>query len=296
MNFILKANADNCPHGIAHPTVATDWETAPFNVPQPKGLVGTKSQVPSPEIGNVVHIWVNQESRNVAQRGNGYAGCGIISSVEERIETSKPSLKLMLRSVRLTAALVGGGLLNDSAPEPMRSLHKFRLVQLLYVDDALSKVFEETVLRAQAADTRAQLEQYEQEIRNAFKTRVGQVLSRTAQRPFRRSLIASYGLNCCVTGPAPEAVLHAAHIIPIVEHPPLHRFFGNGLLMRADIHLLFDAQLLAINPTTFEVEISSVLQGTLYEGLAGKRIAVHASQVLLDRRYQQFRISNEHQQ
>ena len=94
----------------------------------------------------------------------------------------------------------------------------------------------------------------------AAKVRKGQPL-------FRSNLMAAYGERCAVTGFGPPEVLEAAHIVP-------HSDCGineldNGLLLRADIHTLFDAGLLRIAPKTLRVEIDVRLQETPYKELEG---------------------------
>jgi hypothetical protein len=66
-----------------------------------------------------------------------------------------------------------------------------------------------------------------------------------------------------------------AHIIPYLgtktDHP------SNGLLLRVDVHKLFDAHYLSINPETNKVEISQVLKNTSYEKLAGQPLRMPKS-------------------
>ena len=62
--------------------------------------------------------------------------------------------------------------------------------------------------------------------------------------------------------------LEAAHIIPYrgpqTNHP------SNGLLLRADLHTLFDLGLIAIDTKNMAVIISSNLIGTAYHKFVGK--------------------------
>ncbi|WP_127127934.1 HNH endonuclease signature motif containing protein [Pseudoflavitalea rhizosphaerae] len=46
----------------------------------------------------------------------------------------------------------------------------------------------------------------------------------------------------------------------------------NGLLLRVDIHKLFDDGLIAINPNTFEVAIHESLLNTVYRELSGNSL------------------------
>ncbi len=91
----------------------------------------------------------------------------------------------------------------------------------------------------------------------AFARRV-----RRGQRKFRDNLLALYDNVCAVSGTGPTEVLEAVHIEP-------HAISGlntssNGLLLRADLHALFDDGLLRIHPDTFVIHLSDRLRDTEY--------------------------------
>ena len=62
-------------------------------------------------------------------------------------------------------------------------------------------------------------------------------------------------------------MLEAAHISPY-GGPSTDRV-SNGLLLRADIHTLFDCGLLACDPKTLKVAIAGKLKVSAYSGLEG---------------------------
>jgi hypothetical protein len=97
---------------------------------------------------------------------------------------------------------------------------------------------------------------------------------RQGQRRFRSSLLDAYGGRCAVTGCAVAEVLEAAHIIPY-KGPETDRV-QNGLLLRADIHTLFDLGSIAVDPDTLQLLISPVLKGTEYEALGGSPLRLPA--------------------
>lgn len=72
------------------------------------------------------------------------------------------------------------------------------------------------------------------------------IVQRRGQRRFREALMRVYDARCAVTATSGEAVLEAAHIRPY--RGDLHNTVGNGLLLRADIHTLFDLRLLTVLP------------------------------------------------
>ena len=81
---------------------------------------------------------------------------------------------------------------------------------------------------------------------------------RIGQQEFRLSLIDKNGENCFVTGSQPACVLEASHIRPFATHES-HSLDG-GILLRRDIHTLFDRHLLRINPSTWQVETAPQIQ------------------------------------
>jgi hypothetical protein len=71
------------------------------------------------------------------------------------------------------------------------------------------------------------------------------VAIRQGQSEFRDSLLAAYEGQCAITGCGVEEVLEAAHIIPFRgDHT---NDVTNGLLLRADIHTLFDLGIIKID-------------------------------------------------
>jgi hypothetical protein len=86
-------------------------------------------------------------------------------------------------------------------------------------------------------------------------------------------------------------VLEAAHIKPYRgandNHPE------NGLLLRADVHTLFDLNLLGIEPNQLRIELhSSLTTDAAYKALSGKKlqcgIDLRPSDKALKLRYKRF--------
>lgn len=97
-----------------------------------------------------------------------------------------------------------------------------------------------------------------------------ELAERRGQSRFREQLIEAYRKRCAVTGCSVIAVLEAAHIRPFCEAQTFA--VENGLLLRADIHTLFDLDLLGINPDNLTVSIADSLRGSNYEKLVGKEL------------------------
>lgn len=90
---------------------------------------------------------------------------------------------------------------------------------------------------------------------------------RQGQLAFRRKLMEAYGNCCAVTGCNIIQILEACHIRPYRGHHTNDT--RNGLLLRSDIHSLFDLGLLGVDPATFEIVVSQALLGTEYEQFHG---------------------------
>ncbi len=109
-------------------------------------------------------------------------------------------------------------------------------------------------------------------IRDAREHVLSSIVRRRGQPAFRKRLLAAYKGRCAITGCEVEAILEAAHIIPYKGAKTNHT--GNGLLLRADLHTLFDLKLIAIHEGTMRLLISPKLRGTEYEGYRGESIRV----------------------
>lgn len=101
--------------------------------------------------------------------------------------------------------------------------------------------------------------------------RLAEVRVRRGQAEFRLSLLAAYGRRCAVTGSAVADLLEAAHIVPHSEE--INYRVTNGLLLRADIHTLYDVQLLSIDARC-SIHVSRVLKDSEYWKHNGKSLTV----------------------
>jgi putative restriction endonuclease len=111
-------------------------------------------------------------------------------------------------------------------------------------------------------------------IRDGREWVLASIVRRRGQAAFRSSLLDAYASTCPITGCQVEPLLEAAHIIPYLG--PSTNHVQNGLPLRADIHTLFDLQLLAVDPVTMTVELSPQLAGSEYTSLAGQPLRLPA--------------------
>ncbi len=98
---------------------------------------------------------------------------------------------------------------------------------------------------------------------------IASIHQRQGQGGFRDGLIAAHQ-KCMVTGYQLTQILEAAHIYPY--QGPATNHISNGLLLRSDIHTLFDQGLLAIDTENMSIILSSELNGTEYEKYVNQRL------------------------
>ena len=88
--------------------------------------------------------------------------------------------------------------------------------------------------------------------------KVAMVRVRIGQAAFREDLLTQFGNECAFSGPCPPAALEACHLYSYARHG-LHHSDG-GLLLRSDLHTLFDLGLIAIEPTTRRISVDKSLR------------------------------------
>jgi hypothetical protein len=99
------------------------------------------------------------------------------------------------------------------------------------------------------------------------------VRRRRGQREFRFKLMEKFGEICAFSGEQPPQVLEAAHINSFAQTGEHH--LNGGLLLRRDIHSLFDANLITVNPNSWRIQIAPRLQSfETYKPLDGRSLFV----------------------
>jgi ribosomal protein L37AE/L43A len=102
---------------------------------------------------------------------------------------------------------------------------------------------------------------------------------RIGQTAFREALIADFGSVCAFTGPAPESAVEACHLYSYAADGRHHE--SGGLLLRRDLHGLFDLGLLAVDPASRRIDVSPPL-------------ADYPAYRALDARPLQVNVNNQH--
>jgi predicted restriction endonuclease len=100
-------------------------------------------------------------------------------------------------------------------------------------------------------------------LKDARERVLREVVRRRGQPQFRAKLIKAYGEQCAITGCRTLAILEAAHITPYLG--PATNKTSNGILLRADIHTLWDLGLIAIDPEKNSVWINPAVPDDDYQ-------------------------------
>jgi HNH endonuclease len=119
-----------------------------------------------------------------------------------------------------------------------------------------------------------------------------EIVQRQGQKRFRDTVLSAYGNKCAISHSKAIWVLEAAHIVPYLGVRT--NVAQNGILLRSDIHTLFDLHLISVNPTARTIEISSKLSKTVYSKLSKKivdeplKAAMRPSNDALEYHYSKF--------
>ncbi len=96
-----------------------------------------------------------------------------------------------------------------------------------------------------------------------------EVLQRLGQGAFRAEALRLFGGACAITGVAEAGVLQAAHIVPVADGGT--HAASNTLLLRADLHNLFDLGRITVTKT-LKLRVATAVTDSVYRDLDGARV------------------------
>jgi hypothetical protein len=114
---------------------------------------------------------------------------------------------------------------------------------------------------------------------------------RRGQPAFRQALRKRYGDQCMITGCNLIDVVEAAHISPYRGEEDNHP--DNGLLLRADLHTLFDLDFIGINPESLRIQMHPRVFDAGYQTLVNQPLRCingRPSQTALESRWTLFQM------
>jgi putative restriction endonuclease len=206
-----------------------------------------------------------QENDNLRERDSEYANRGLLKCWQDQVPIGvirqtrlKPDVRYQVIGLALVAGWDEGYFFfegfgrNDLAHPPSAGTE----IELLATQQ------ERSAVESRAFDANS--------VVGAREKILAQIVRRRGQQDFRAKLLAAYGRRCAITGCDAVEALEAAHIIPYLGLETNN--IQNGLLLRADIHTLFDLGLIAVEVEEMTVVIAERLRLTAYREIAGVRL------------------------
>ncbi|WP_116600051.1 HNH endonuclease [Primorskyibacter marinus] len=293
--FLLRINGDTrCPGGINVPANQDDWASGVFSAKLIKSAASTRAdgtKAGPPKVGDRVYIWVIESGTKT--RGHGLTGIARVEDVSEASDSylmATSGLELLKNPVSFDRAYT-----NAPSTKIIAAVKAYRPERIWSLSDTDTEVLEELI----AVSGGFQKTDQEDPIGEAIERNLDDIEAelprrkqswikpRPGQAEFRRQSLERHGGKCAFTGTGVEEVLEAAHVIPHTGAAEFERP-ENNLLLRRDIHALFDLFLLSIEPGTGTVLVSTQLNGSPYEDLQGKFVDHKLAASALRFHYKQF--------
>lgn len=296
--FFFKVNGEqHCPGGIARPRKAIDWEGGTVLIPgNGPRRIGSRDRAPSVAVGDEVWIWTHEDEGY--GRGLGLTAHATVAGVSASGEFAE----VALRDVQLLDRPFGFRTFGD---DPTGSgfldqvdrnrVHNAYLIVEEDYPDFIAVVEERSVpLPDEIQDEyvhgwdRELVKHKDSLLKSLEERRTATLKARPLQRAFRDALFRTYSGRCVVSGCTVPEALEAAHIVPHTGDPTWDQA-ENGLLLRRDLHSLFDAFLWSVEPKSSSLQVSERLKSTDYAKLADRKVRHKAATELLRFHYIQFR-------
>lgn len=290
--FLLKLHSEHNLGGAQpRPKKADEWEGIRLNFKNPSGS--------SVSDGDTLIVWTHEADD--FGRGYGLTAEGVARSAS----AGETHTQATLTDVRLLSphySLKGRTKDKPSGSRVIDRLREYILENTYLLDeDELSEFrhvvaeFRHKTVKAikdspPLSDVDEALIKDKQSILDGLERRYSRREVRLEQAAFRAALMMKYGGKCAISGCRIEPVLQAAHILPFSDHIEFRDDLTNGLLLRSDLHLLFDRSLISINPEDYRVVLSPKVQDHLpYSSFAGRQIPKFAHEKFLRTHFNFFK-------
>lgn len=156
----------------------------------------------------------------------------------------------------------------DRIEADYRSVERFFRRRLLNTD-AGGPILDMSGIIQMSERDKDRLRQFDPESSKEGRARlVETIITRRGQPTLRRALMNAYNFQCAITACNASDALEVAYIVPYRGKHTHHA--SNALLLRADVHTLFDLGKLAIDTRTMTVILADELLDTSYRLLAGR--------------------------
>lgn len=296
--FFLKVNGLNhCPNRIAHPRNTSDWEGGTFLIPADSPhRFGTRDAAPAISDGDEVWVWTHEHEDH--GRGWGLTAHGTASGTSEEGEFNGVKLRdIVLLERPFGLRVLGDGPTGSRLLDEVRRSrhHDAYLIEdddypdFLKVMKARNAPLPDEVQDRYVKGWEREIARHQQALLDGLAKRCSATVKpRPMQGAFRDALFDLYSGRCVVTGCQVPEALEAAHIMPHTGDPVWDQP-DNGLLLRRDLHSLFDAFLWSVQVSTGKLHLSEKLKASSYKELAGHTVRHQAAHELLNVHFKQFK-------
>jgi hypothetical protein len=300
--YFLKVNGElHCPNGICRPDTAEDWDGGEVLIPKTGPVrveAGQFEEAPPIAAGDELWIWTHEDDQ--FGRGWGMTATAKAGTVRETGDFLAIEINNVERVPRPFGYRdLGEGETGSSLLDQVRKTRAHRAY--LIEDDPYADLVKIIAARSTELPAEVRLsyaEGWEREVLNHKADLIAGLQyrktttqkARPGQALFRADLMRRYNGRCVVTRFAVPEVLEAAHVMPHTGDPKWDHA-DNGLLLRRDLHSLFDAMLWSIDPKSNRMRLSERLKATSYGKFDGRLIAHQVASALLEVHFRQFKKS-----
>lgn len=281
--FLFKVNGKrDCPEGICRPKFASEWEGGEVLIPTAVPIYVTKNGKQSSDAvhdGDELWIWTHEYKKS----GHGW---GLTSKARAGQQREHGKFHaITLEHVELLPHPFGFNYLGNKPTGSwlLDYVYDHREHRAYLLDDTEYSDFKQIVDQygfpvpdklGNSDETvwGREIQENNSEILKALtERRLNWQKARPAQAQFRSSLLEEYNGRCVLTGCSVLEALEAAHVLPH-NGDPLRDRVDNGLLLRRDLHSMFDAMLWSIDPDTRKVCFSGSVKDKPYVRLNESKI------------------------
>ena len=242
------------------------------------------------EINASVDAWVRMLQDE--QSGVPYVKAAIVRQLQNGVLRGRNKASVEKRFQNISAVAIA---LDNDYVEGYKPLSNVgptqwkRIQQRFYhhsIGNVIEQAIEEEVGRIQNSRDGEIMDDF---VRLRIRERAWQMVTkRRGQNKFRKMLLSTYDERCVISRSDSAVGLEAAHIE--AYNGPSSNVPANGLLLRADIHRMFDGGLLGIEPDGLTTVLSPSLRNTTYSQHEGRRIILPGQDILMPNR----KLLNEH--
>lgn len=297
--YFLKVNGElHCPDGICRPASSSDWEGREVLIPSSGPIFaveGSRPEAPVIQDGDELWIWTHEDD----QFGRGWgltakASAGLQRQQGEFIAVTIENVQRLERPFGFRD--LGDGPTGSRLLDHARA-HRHHQVYLIDDDDYVeftalyekkSRELPEEVRHSYAEGWEKEVLTHKDDLLEGLRIRRTTTQKpRSGQGRFRDALIARHKGRCTVSKCAVPEALEAAHVMPHTGDPKWDHP-DNGMLLRRDLHAMFDAMLWSIDPKSNRLRVAERLKTTSYGKLDGREIDHSVAPALLKVHFRQF--------